>query len=129
MIPADDLGPAASAVGVPDFIDEWVSAPYDQQVKERKTIRDGLAALDAAAKERAGKAFAELAPAEQAAFLEIVFTKAHPLHSFLVLFRDRAAGGYYTTPEGWRALGYTGNLPMVEFPGPPPEALAHVGLA
>src|SRR6476620_4768016 len=24
ILPADDLGPAASAVGVPEFIDEWV---------------------------------------------------------------------------------------------------------
>ena len=31
IIPADEHGPAASAVGVPDFIDEWVSAPYEQQ--------------------------------------------------------------------------------------------------
>jgi hypothetical protein len=27
IIPADEYGPAASTVGVPDFIDEWVSAP------------------------------------------------------------------------------------------------------
>src|SRR5687767_10492046 len=32
IIPADEKSPAASAVGVPDFINEWVSAPYDQQV-------------------------------------------------------------------------------------------------
>ena len=27
LIPADEHGPAASAVGVVDFLDEWVSAP------------------------------------------------------------------------------------------------------
>src|SRR5215210_8011381 len=46
IIPADEFGPAASAVGVPDFIDEWVSAPYDQQIKDRKIIRAGLAWLE-----------------------------------------------------------------------------------
>jgi len=28
IIPADDRSPSASAMGVVDFIDEWVSAPY-----------------------------------------------------------------------------------------------------
>lgn len=129
MLPADDLGPAASAVGVPDFIDEWVSAPYEQQVKERKTVREGLAALDVSAREQHGKGFADLSTGEQTALLEKLFAKGQPSRTFLALFRDRAAGGYYTTPEGWKALGYTGNLPMIEFPGPTPEALAHIGLA
>ncbi len=48
---------------------------------------------------------------------------------FFKLFRDRAAGGCYSTPEGWKAIGYVGNLPMAEFPGPPPEVLKHLGLA
>jgi len=31
IIPADDVSPAASSVGVVEFIDEWISAPYPQQ--------------------------------------------------------------------------------------------------
>ncbi|MBC8002976.1 MAG: gluconate 2-dehydrogenase subunit 3 family protein, partial [Opitutaceae bacterium] len=46
VIPEDDHGPAASRVGIPDFIDEWVSAPYDQQRGELKIIRDGLAWIE-----------------------------------------------------------------------------------
>jgi hypothetical protein len=133
IIPADEFGPAASAVGVPDFIDEWVSAPYDQQVKDRKLIRDGLAWLDAEANKRFGKGFAVCAAAQQTAILDDVVkegTEARKqAQAFFVVFRDRAAGGYYTTPEGWKAIGYTGNVPIAEFPGPPPEALAHAGLA
>src|SRR4051794_13002432 len=34
IIPADEKSPAASAVGVPDFINEWVSAPYPTQVED-----------------------------------------------------------------------------------------------
>jgi hypothetical protein len=49
LIPADEFGPAASAVGVPDFIDEWVSAPYEPQIKDRQTIRGGLAWIEAEA--------------------------------------------------------------------------------
>src|SRR3954447_8763344 len=67
IIPADEFGPAASAVGVPDFIDEWVSAPYDQQVKDRKLIRDGLSWLDTEANKRFGKEFADSTVAQQTA--------------------------------------------------------------
>jgi hypothetical protein len=133
IIPADEFGPAASAVGVPDFIDEWVSAPYEQQVNDRRVIRDGLAWLDAETGKRFSRPFADCAPAEQLALVEEILREGTEARkqgrAFLVLFRDRAAGGYYTTPEGWKALGYTGNAPMAEFPGPPPEALKHAGLA
>jgi hypothetical protein len=133
ILPADEFGPAASAVGVPDFIDEWVSAPYEQQLKDRKVIRDGLAWLDAEATKRFGKGFADSTAAQQIAIIEDIGKEGtdarKQARSFFVLFRDRAAGGYYTTPEGWKAIGYTGNVPLAEFPGPPPEALKHVGLA
>jgi len=133
IIPADEFGPAASAVGVPDFIDEWVSAPYDAQVKDRKVIRDGLAWIDAEAGKRFGKGFADCEVAQQTAILEDIVkegTEARKqARAFFVVFRDRVAGGYYTTPEGWKAIGYTGNVPMAEFAGPPAEVLAHLGLA
>ena len=133
IIPADEFGPAASAVGVPDFIDEWVSAPYDQQVKDRKVIRDGLAWLDGEATKRFGKGFAGSTVEQQTAIVEDIVKEGTEARkhgkAFFTVFRDRTTGGYYTTPEGWKAIGYTGNTPMAEFPGPPPEALAHAGLA
>ncbi len=133
IIPADEHGPAASAVGVPDFIDEWVSAPYETQQKDGKVIRDGLAWIDAEAKKRFGKGFAAAAPAEQTALLDDIVkegTEARKAaHGFFTNFRDKVAGGYYSTPEGWKAIGYVGNTPMAEFPGPPPEVLKHLGLA
>ncbi len=133
IIPADDHGPKASEIGVPDFIDEWVSAPYEQQRNDLKVIRDGLAWLDADSRRRSGKGFADAAPEQQAAILDDIVKEGtdarKQAHGFFVLFRDRAAGGYYSTPEGWKAIGYVGNFPLVEFPGPPPEVLKHLGLA
>ena len=134
IIPADEHGPAASAVGVPDFIDEWVSAPYEQQQGDLKVIRAGLAWIDDAARSRSGKGFADTAPAQQTALLDDIVkdgtTAPKAALDFFRLFRDRVAGGYYSTPEGWRAIGYTGNVPVVrEYPGPPPEVLQHLGLA
>ncbi len=133
IIPADEHGPAASAVGVPDFIDEWVSAPYEAQQKDGKVIRDGLAWIDAEAKKRFSKGFVDAAPAEQTALLDDIVKEGtdarKAAHGFFTNFRDKVVGGYYSTPEGWKAIGYVGNTPMAEFPGPPPEVLKHLGLA
>ena len=133
IIPADEFGPAASAVGVPDFIDEWVSAPYDEQQKDGAVIRKGLAWIEAESKKRFGKSYADAAPADQTAILDDIVkdkTVAHKMaYDFFKNIRDKVTGGYYSTPEGWKAIGYVGNVPMVEFPGPPPEVLKHFGLA
>ncbi len=39
ILPPDETSPAAAAVGVPDFINEWVSADYPQHQEDRETIR------------------------------------------------------------------------------------------
>ena len=64
---------------------------------------------------------------------DIASLKPKPEHkkaaTFFKRFRDLTAGGYFTTPEGSKALGYVGNMPSATFEGPPVEALKHVGLA
>jgi hypothetical protein len=135
IIPADDKSPAASAVGIPDFINEWVSAPYPTQVADRDQVRPGLAWLDAEAKKRFGKGFAQLDEPQIHAICDDICSsaKAKPefkkAASFFAKFRNLVAGGFYSTPEGWKDIGYVGNIPTAEFPGPPPEVLKHVGLA
>jgi hypothetical protein len=133
MLPADEFGPAASAMGVPDFLDEWVSAPYEEQEKDRQTIQQGLAWLDAESKKRFGKVFAETAHEQQTSLLDDIVKDGTDARkaafTFFSTFRELAAGGYFSTPEGWTAIGYVGNKPLVEFPGPPPEVLKHLGLA
>ena len=59
-------------------------------------------------------------------FILAVFKTATRLTALLLAF---AVGGYYTTPEGMKAIGYVGNLPSGTFDGPSMEALKHVGLA
>jgi len=129
ILPADDLGPAASTVGVPDFIDEWVSAPYDAQQGDRPLIVEGLAWLDAEAAKRFGKPFAELDEAGQSAIADDIcdtdtagpdFKRAS---RFFAKFRNIAAGGYYCTQDGWKAIGFVGNIATATFDGPPAEVL------
>ncbi len=134
IIPEDDKSPSASAVGVPDFINEWVSAPYPQQVADREQLRAGLKWINAEAAERFQKSFADLADEEKQQICDpICFVpKAKPEDKepaeFFAKFRNLTAGGFYSSPEGWRDLEYIGNTPLVEFPGPPPEVLKHLGL-
>jgi hypothetical protein len=135
IIPADDVSPAASGVGVVDFIDEWISAPYPQQRADREIVLPGLVWLDEEAVRRAGKKFIELSAAQRTALADDVCSPARAapqLQSaakFFARFRDLTAGGFYTTPVGMRDIGYTGNVPLGKFDGPPLEALKKAGLA
>jgi hypothetical protein len=135
IIPADDTSPSASAVGVPDFIDEWISSPYPAQGGDRRLVLEGLKWIDDEANRRFQKTFADLAPEQQIAICDDICNaaKAKPEHrpavAFFKRYRDLTAGGYYTTPEGMKAIGYVGNRPLATFDGPPLEALQHVGLA
>ncbi|WP_395737300.1 gluconate 2-dehydrogenase subunit 3 family protein [Prosthecobacter sp.] len=134
IIPADADSPSASAVGVHDFIDEWISSPYPAQAGDRRLILEGLQWIDAEAGTRFSKPFADLALDQQHAICTgLAAAKPKAEHkkgaTFFKRFRDLTAGGYYTTPEGMKAIGYVGNMPSGSFEGPPIEALKHVGLA
>jgi len=134
IIPADEHSPAASAVGVVDFIDEWISAPYPNQRGDRDTVLSGLNWIDGEANKRFGKGFADITDAQKSAIADdICSTKTRPEFAkaakFFSKFRDLAAGGFYTTPVGMKDIGYRGNVPLEKFDGPPLEALKKAGLA
>src|SRR5262249_16419848 len=54
ILPADEKSPSASQLKVPDFIDEWVSAPYPIQQEDRIEILRGLDWLKAESVRRFG---------------------------------------------------------------------------
>lgn len=134
IIPAEGNSPAASAVHVVDFIDEWVSAPYPDQQSHRGIVGPGLDWLETESQARFGKAFPQLEPDQRHAICDdICFTpKAAPKFKkaaeFFAVFRNLTAGGYYSTKPGWAAIGYLGNVPLQQFDGPPPEVLKQLGL-
>ena len=135
IIPADDLGPAASEAGVVEMIDEWVSAPYPQQKSDRPIVLDGLGMLENESLDRFNRRFGDLTDEQRRAICDdICFAPAaKPRHKklarFFDKFRDLCASAYYATPAGWKAIGYVGNTPLVEFTGPPPEVLERLGLS
>lgn len=134
IIPADDRSPSASEVGVPDFINEWVSAPMPRQQNDLIAIRGGLVWLDTESQERFEARFADLTREQQHAICEdIKYTKtAAPEFAagarFFRLFRNLTASGFYTTKQGMDDLQYLGNVALPRFDGPPPEVLRFLGL-
>jgi hypothetical protein len=134
IIPKDDLGPAASEVGVVEMLDEWVSAPYPQQQLDRPIVLDGLAWIEAESGRRFGKRFSELSDEQQAAICDDVCyaqtakAEFQSAARFFSRFRTLCAGAYYATPPGWDAIGYVGNVALQTFDGPPPEVLQRLGV-
>jgi hypothetical protein len=122
-------------VGVVDFIDEWISAPYPAQRVDRKTVLEGLEWLDMETTRRFSKPLLA-ASAQQLRGIcdEICYVpKAPPdlleAAKLFARYRDLTVGGFYTTPQGRNDLGYVGNTPLQRFDGPPIEVLKKVGLA
>ncbi len=132
IIPGDDKGPAASKVGAPDYINEISSEPSRGNLLVQ--IRGGIAWINGESVARFGKPFHELSDANRTAICDdICFVpKAKPGYGVGALFfdrvRDLTAGAYYTTPEGWKDVGYIGNVALPEFKGPPPAVLQQLGL-
>jgi hypothetical protein len=134
IVPADERSPKASDLGIHDFLDEWISSPYPDQARDRKMLLEGLDWIDAEARRRHGAGFGALAVAQQQAICEAICdpekaeAACRPWVPFFKRYRDLTIGGYCTTPEGMRDLGYIGNVPMGRYDGPPPEVLRRLGL-
>jgi len=134
IIPADDKSPAASTVGVPAYINEYVSAPYDGQMRDLVRVRGGLAWLNTESNERFGKQFIRLSAAERSqicddiCYLPRTKPEFQAAARFFDLIRDLTAVGFYTTDAGMRDLQYIGNVALPKWDGPPPEVLRHLGL-
>ena len=137
IIPADASSPSASAVGVVDFLDEWISAPYEQQRRDRSMLLEGFAWLDreAASRYGAGKSFVTLSHKQQTTICDDICFAANAKPGrveaahFFARCRDLTAGGFYTTPQGRKDVRYVGNVPLPRFDGPPLAVLKKVGLA
>ena len=136
ILPADAHSPSGADMHLDAFVDEWVSAPYQQQQRDRVTILSGLAWLDAESTARFGKNFAQADDTQRRAiFDDIAFrSKVRPDYErpafFFARLRGLLMGGFYSLPDGMKDIGYMGNTPMTgDYPGPTQEALAHLNAA
>jgi len=135
IIPADATSPSASGVGVVDFLDEWISAPYPLQRDDRKLLLDGFRWLNKEAGRRFSSKFEQLKVEQLHGICDDIAyeARAKPPFAraarFFARYRDLTAGAYYTTPAGRHDLKYIGNTPSASFDGPPIEVLKQAGLA
>ena len=132
IIPADAKSPSASAVGAPGYINEWASRPGGDASLVR--VRGGLAWLDRESQSRFGKRFHLATNAQRTAICDDIcyVPKAKPEHVFAAQFfdtiRDQTATAFYTTPAGWKDLGYIGNVALPKFEGPNAAIRKQIGL-
>jgi gluconate 2-dehydrogenase gamma chain len=142
ILPADDRSPSASRLGAHDFIDEWVSAPYEGNARDAVLIRGGLVWLDREADARFGSG-EEASPALR--FRDLTLEQKHAICDDICYEPDAPEGyeagarffdrvryltstAFWTTTEGMQDLQYVGNVPLARWDPPPPEVLRHVGL-
>lgn len=134
ILPDDGRSPSADSVGVVDFIDEWVSAPYPRQLQDRPVVLEGLAWMDAEALLRFEKYFADLDESQQHTICDDICyeptakPKFERAAALFARYRDLTVGAFYSTPTGWKDIGYIGNVPLTKFEGPPAELLQKLGL-
>jgi hypothetical protein len=137
ILPGTDSAPAPSALGIPDFVDEWVSAPYPQQRADRAVVLDGLRWLDEEAERRWQREFLQITGSQQQQLLDATVAADPGIRSraqeptwptpssetlkpvpksFFSRFRFIVVGAYYTTPEGFKGIGYIGNVLLPSYP-------------
>lgn len=128
ILPPDGPHPAPSKVGVQQFIDEWISAPYPQQTGDRAVLLNGFSWIEQEAKARHGKAYPQLDEAARALILSDAAVSGPAGRVFLDRMKFLTTGAYYTSAEGIDELGYVGNVAITtgDYPGPTPQAMAHL---
>ena len=142
ILPPTGMAPAPSSVGIPDFVDEWISAPYQEQQRDRGLMLPGLAWLDSEAGKRWKKSFIEVSDGQRLQLLTEISTlptqgdlAAGMRYGFFRRFRTVVVGAYYSLQQNFEEIGYVGNKPQRAFPPPTQEetdlinkAIARLGL-
>jgi gluconate 2-dehydrogenase gamma chain len=125
IIPADEHSPGFVAANGAEFIDFLCGA-----ADEMKDIwTGGILWIDEQTKRRSdGKVFVDAAPAQQTALLDLIAWRKNaspelnPGIQFFAFCRRLVADAYYTSPIGFKEVGYMGNGAMSQF-SVPKEAL------
>ncbi|NVK58148.1 MAG: gluconate 2-dehydrogenase subunit 3 family protein [Alteromonadaceae bacterium] len=134
LLPAEGAKPGALSIGAPSVVDEWVSAPYSGQQRDRDSILRLLMWLDEEAQIHHQQGFLSVTEAQQKAILDtIAFGESHaqagyemPARAFNRL-RELVLAAYFCSVPGSREIGYMGNVAISgDYPGPTDEAKAHL---
>jgi hypothetical protein len=130
IMPKDAESPAATEVGVVDFM-EFI---MKDKTSYKTRMRGGLMWLDYESDEKFTKKFTELSQAEVIQIVDEVAwpDKAKPEYSGAVkwfnMLRNLTCSGYFSTQAGWKYMGYVGNQPNV-WDGIPKEVMEKHGVS
>jgi hypothetical protein len=129
IMPKDSESPAATELGVPEFMEFIMKDMPNYQTP----MRGGLMWLDFEADEKFGKPFVELSNDQVIEIVELVAwpDKATPEYEggvkWFNMMRNLTCSGYFSTEAGWQYMGYKGNQPNV-WDGVPQEVMDKHGL-
>lgn len=125
VIPRDARSGSATQAGVPQFMDFMLG----ENAGMRTWMRDGLSWVNAECRRRFNQGFISCAEVQRTELLDaIAFTYRTdlPLRAgadFFARFRNLTASGFWTSRMGIADLGYTGNRPVSQWVGTPPNVL------
>lgn len=122
FLPAASGSPAASALGIHDFVDEWISAPYPEQQSDRGIVQSGLVWVDKDSTRRYGKDFTAISDAQR---IELMIEMAG-MSDFLFFkrLRNLVVAAYFSSDAGFKDIGYSGNVALESFPAPTEDMMA-----
>src|SRR3954465_3284559 len=125
IIPADEHSPGALAANAADFIDFLCNASDEM----RDIYTGGILWIDEEMKHRYnGKLFVDAAPEQQTALLDLIAWRKNQSPElnagiqFFAFCRRMVADAYYTSPIGYKEVGFMGNGAVAQF-SVPKEAL------
>ncbi|MDQ8145052.1 MAG: gluconate 2-dehydrogenase subunit 3 family protein [Gemmatimonadota bacterium] len=130
LIPRDARSGSATDAGVPEFMDFMLG----EYASMRTWMRNGLGWMHAESRKRFGKSFVSATDAQRREILDaIAFPKRAAADvkagvEFFNNLRNLTASGFYSSRIGIADLGYTGNRPVAEWKGTPPEVMRTLGL-
>ena len=123
IVPADERSPGALAANAADFID-FLCAASDEM---KRIYTGGFAWLDDESRRRyQGKDFLSSTPPQQKELLDLIAFRENrakepalaPGIQFFTWARNMVVDAYYTSPIGYKELGYMGNTAMAHFSVP-----------
>jgi Gluconate 2-dehydrogenase subunit 3 len=120
IIPADEHSKGALEAGSADFIDFLCHASDEM----RNIYSGGILWLDATMQQHHGKNFVDASPEQQTALLDVIAYRTNarpevnPGIEFFSWARRMVVDAYYTTPIGYKEVGYMGNTAMSHFSVP-----------
>ena len=133
VVPDQEDIPSGSALGLPEFIDEWVSSPYEQTQEDRVALFAMFEWLEAEARAVGSPSFAAAPEAQRVELLDRIAWKDRVTEDVTAqadafdTFRNLSVSAYFASEPGSAWLGYRGNRPAVgDYAGPTQEALDHL---